>query len=118
MGRYLLTLRLSGAKAVVASGDYQRYFMQDSVRYCHILDPETLAPVRGSLRSVTVVAEGGLLADSLSTALYVLGREAGTTLWRQRGDFEAIWIEDDGSVWVTPGLKDRIVEGDFRVIES
>ena len=118
MGRYLLTLRLSGAKAVVASGDYQRYFMQDSVRYCHILDPETLTPVRGSLRSVTVVAEEGLLADGLSTALYVLGREAGTTLWRQRGDFEAIWIEDDGSVWVTPGLKDRIVEGDFRVIES
>ena len=118
MGRYLLTLRLSCAKAVVASGDYQRYFMQDSVRYCHILDPETLAPVRGSLRSVTVVANEGLLADGLSTALYVLGREAGTELWRQRGDFEAIWIEDDGSVWVTPGLKDRIVEGDFRVIES
>ncbi|MBO4420079.1 MAG: FAD:protein FMN transferase [Oscillospiraceae bacterium] len=116
-GRYILTLRLSGAKAVVSSGDYQRYFMQDGVRYCHILDPETLAPVRGSLRSVTVVAEEGLLADGLSTALYVLGREAGTELWRQRGDFEALWIEDDGSVWVTPGLKDRVAEGDFRVIE-
>ena len=111
-GRYILTLRLTGSKAAVSSGDYQRYFVQDSVRYCHIMDPETLAPVRGSLRSVTVVANEGLLADGLSTALYVLGREAGTELWRQRGNFEAVWIEDDGVVWVTPGLKDRIADGD------
>jgi thiamine biosynthesis lipoprotein len=116
-GRYILTLRLTGSKAAVSSGDYQRYFVQDSVRYCHILDPETLAPVRGSLRSVTVVANEGLLADGLSTALYVLGREAGTELWRQRGNFEAVWIEDDGVVWVTPGLKDRIADGDCQVIE-
>ena len=116
-GRYILTLRLTGSKAAVSSGDYQRYFVQDSVRYCHIMDPETLAPVRGSLRSVTVVANEGLLADGLSTALYVLGREAGTELWRQRGNFEAVWIEDDGVVWVTPGLKDRIADGDCQVIE-
>jgi len=117
MGRYLLTLRLTGAVSVVASGDYQRYFMQDGVRYCHILDPETLSPVRGSLRSVTVVTDGGLRADGLSTALYVLGREAGTALWQSLGGFEAVWIEDDGSVWITPGLKDRIAEGDCQVIE-
>ena len=117
-GRYLLTLRLSGSKAAVSSGDYQRFFMQDNIRYCHIMDPKTLSPVQGSLRAVTVVAEEGLLADGLSTALFVLGREAGTELWRQRGDFEAIWIEADGTVWVTPGLKDWVAQGDFRVIAS
>ena len=115
--RYLLTLRLTGSKAAVASGDYQRYFMQDNVRYCHILDPKTLSPVQGSLRSVTVVADQGLLADSLSTALFVLGREAGSEFWRQRGDFEAVWIEADGTRWITPGLKDRVVEGYYQVIE-
>ena len=115
-GRYALTLRLSGAKAVVSSGDYQRYFEQDGVRYCHILDPKTLAPVRGSLRAVTVVADSGLRADALSTALFVLGREAGESLWRKLGDFEAIWMEADGSIWLTPGLED-LTEGDaFRVI--
>ena len=82
-GRYALTLRLSGAKAAVSSGDYQRYFERDGVRYCHILDPKTLAPVRGSLRAVTVVADSGLRADALSTALFVLGREAGEALWRE-----------------------------------
>lgn len=116
-GRYLLSFKLTGSKAAVASGDYQRYFIQDDVRYCHILDPETLSPVQGSLRSVTVVADQGLLADSLSTALFVLGREAGIELWRQRGDFEAVWIEADGTRWITPGLKDRVVEGYYQVIE-
>ena len=117
MGRYLLTLRLSGSASAVASGDYQRFFMQDGVRYCHILDPKTLSPVRGSLRSVTAVTDGGLKADGLSTALFVLGREAGITLWQSMGDFEAVWIEADGTVWITPGLKDRVVEGSYQVIE-
>ncbi len=117
MGRYLLTLRLSGSASAVASGDYQRFFMQDGVRYCHILDPKTLSPVRGSLRSVTVVTDGGLKADGLSTALFVLGREAGIALWQSMGDFEAVWIEADGTVWITPGLKDRVVEGSYQVIE-
>lgn len=114
--RYLLTLRLSGAKALVTSGDYQRYFMQDGLRYCHILDPETLAPVRGTLRAVTVVTDSGLYADALSTALFVLGREAGEVLWRERGDFEAIWAEADGTVWVTAGLADKVAEGEFEVV--
>ena len=116
-GGYVLTLRITGTKAVVTSGDYQRYFIEDGVRWCHILDPETLAPVRGTLRAVTVVADDGLLADGLSTALFVLGREAGIALWRERGDFEAVWQEADGTVWITPGLRDRIVEGEYEVIE-
>ena len=116
-GRYALTLRLEGSKAVVTSGDYQRNFEQDGVRYCHILDPETLAPVRGSLRSVTIVADEGLLADGLSTALYVLGREEGEALRRAQGGFEAVWIEADGTVWISPGLQSRVVEGAYEVIE-
>ena len=116
-GRYSLTLRIQGAKSVVTSGDYQRYFMEDGVRYCHILDPKTLAPVRGSLRAVTVVADSGLRADALSTALFVLGREAGEALWRSQRDFEAIWMEADGSIWITPGLE-ALSSGDpFTVIQ-
>ena len=116
-GRYVLTLRLTGTKAAVTSGDYQRYFREDGVRYCHILDPQTLSPVRNSLRAVTVVADEGLLADGLSTALFVLGREAGEAFWRERGGFEALWIEADGTIWVTPGLADRVVEGKYEVID-
>ena len=107
-GAFLVVLRFSGSKAVVTSGDYQRYFEQDGVRYCHILDPETLSPVRGSLRSVTVVAKQGLLADGLATALFVLGREKAADLWRNSDDFEAIFLESDGTVWITAGLEGMV----------
>ena len=116
-GRYLLTLGLTGSKAAVTSGDYQRFFMADGVRYCHIIDPGTLAPVRGSLRAVTVIADSGLRADALSTALFVLGREAGEALRQSRGDFETVWIEDDGRVWVSPGLAERVLEGSYEVTQ-
>lgn len=116
-GRYALTLRLTGSRAVVSSGDYQRFFMEDGVRYCHILDPKTLAPVRGSLRCVTVVADSGVRADALSTALFVLGREAGAALWRSLGAFEAIWMEADGTIWLTPGLKGLASGAEFEVVE-
>ena len=116
-GHYLLTLGLTGSRAAVTSGDYQRYFMEDGVRYCHIIDPGTLAPVRGSLRAVTVIADSGLRADALSTALFVLGREAGEALRRSRGDFETVWIEADGRVWVSPGLAERVLEGSYEVTQ-
>ena len=116
-GAFFLTLRITGSMAVVTSGDYQRYFEQDGVRYCHILDPETLSPVRGSLRSVTIVAKEGLLADGLATALFVLGREKGAELWRESGDFEAVWRESDGTAWITPGLEAMAAGGNYRVIE-
>ena len=109
-------LTLTGSRAVVTSGDYQRYFTQGDTRYCHILDPKTGSPVQGTLRSVTVVAQSGLLADGLSTALFVLGLERGEALWRESDDFEAIWIDRDGTITVTEGLAPLVSDCAFEVI--
>jgi thiamine biosynthesis lipoprotein len=85
--------------AVVTSGDYERYFEQDGVRYHHILNPATGAPARG-LVSVTVIAPTCAEADGLATAAFVLGAEAGLRLLEERAHVEGLLVvkgpETDG----------------------
>ena len=96
-------------QAVVTSGSYQRYFQQDGQTYWHILDPETAAPARTGLASVTVVGPDGTVCDGLATALFVLGEEAGIELWRAHPelDIQVIWVREDGSVALTEGLEEN-----------
>lgn len=105
---------------VVTSGGYQRYFEQDGVRYHHILDPKTGCPAESGLLSVSVVSEDDTLADALSTALFVMGFDEGQALWRSGTlPFEAVWMLQDGSVYLTPGLSGSYrSERAFQVIAS
>jgi thiamine biosynthesis lipoprotein len=65
---------------VATSGDYRRWFDHDGQRYSHTIDPRDGRPIRHGLASVTVIHAECMQADAWSTALGVLGPQAGPTL--------------------------------------
>lgn len=103
---YFAYLALSDASAST-SGDYEHFFIQDGVRYHHILDPRTGRPSTG-LRSATVISPDATLADALSTAFMVMDREAALSLTEKLEQVEAVLVDDRGQVWTSSGLKDRL----------
>lgn len=90
------------------SGDYERFFEQDGVRYHHILDPATGRPASGT-RSVTIVTREAVWADGLSTGVFILGPERGMALVERLPDVEAVIVTADNAVRVSSGLRDRVV---------
>jgi len=99
----LLAIVPASDKAVVISGDYERYYDYEGVRYHHIMDPATGSPARASI-SVAVVADDSTLADYLSTALFVLGPEKGLELLAMYPGAEALIVAPDMSYHMSPGF--------------
>lgn len=96
--------------AVATSGDYERYFMQDGVRYHHILDPQTGYPADKSV-SVTIWTDSAMDADILATAVFVLGPDKGIALAERLDNVEAlVFYERDKSLKhaYSSGLSDII----------
>ena len=90
-------------QSIVTSGTYERFFEQGGVRYHHILDTRTGYPVQNGLTSVTIITTASIEADALSTAVFALGLEEGYPLAEALSDVEAIFVTDDGGVYITPG---------------
>ena len=89
---------------IVTSGDYQRYYEVDGVRYAHLISPETLMPAN-QFRSVTVIADDSGFCDFLSTYLFIAPYETGRALIDSLPGTEAYWIFADGTVRMTEGMK-------------
>jgi thiamine biosynthesis lipoprotein len=98
-GALLLTFDLKDT-AIVTSGDYERFFLVDGVRYHHILDPSTGQPARGC-QSVTVLAPTAAEADACATAAFVLGPSKGLAFLRARRGVRGVIVGADGELYWT-----------------
>lgn len=91
-------------EAISTSGDYERYFDEDGVRYHHIIQPSTGTPASG-VHSATVVGPDAVITDALSTSVFVMGVDRGLTLIGTLPDYESIVIDSDGRVYYSDGLQ-------------
>ena len=88
-------------KAVVTSGDYERFFEEDGVRYHHIMDRTTASPARSDLRSVTVIGEDATMCDGLSTALFVKGKDKALEFQKKHPEYDLILVTTDNKIQAT-----------------
>lgn len=91
-------------KSIATSGDYEKYFTNNGLRYSHIINPKTGYPVIGS-SSVSVISSSAELSDALATAVSVLGVEVGLDLINQLADVECIFIDNNRKLHFSDGLR-------------
>ncbi|MCQ2591329.1 MAG: FAD:protein FMN transferase [Treponema sp.] len=97
-------------KAVVTSGGYERFFTGDDGKdYIHIFNPQTGFPVNNDCASVTIISDQGLYADSLSTALFVMGSDKAFEYWKKHQDFQMVIVTNDEKILYTEGLNGSLI---------
>ena len=90
--------------AISTSGDYERYFEADGVRYHHILDPRTGISPTG-VRSVTIVGPDATTTEGISKSVFVMGAERGIRFAESLRGIDAVIIDGDGNMHYTAGLR-------------
>lgn len=90
-------------EAISTSGDYERYFEEDGVRYHHIIQPAT-GRSAGAVYSVTVIGPDATMTDGLSTSVFVLGVAEGLALVEKLPDYEGVIVDKNGAMHYTSGL--------------
>lgn len=93
--------------SISTSGDYERSFIKDEIRYHHILDPQNGYPAKGC-QSVTIISREGVMVDALATSVFVLGPEKGMELIEAKEGIEGIIVDSKGEVTISFGLMGKV----------
>jgi FAD:protein FMN transferase len=90
--------------AISTSGDYERYFEENGVRYHHILDPHT-GHSASKVRSATIIGPNATRTDGLSKTAFVLGPEKAMEIYNRIDDIDAIIVTLEGKVIYSKGIE-------------
>lgn len=114
---YIASIKIKDL-SIVTSGDYERYFEQDGVRYHHIFDPKTGYPAQNELRAVTVIDRNSTRADALTTALLVMGLDEGIKFCKDN-DINAVFITKEHKIYTVGSINLTLAEGaDYEIIKN
>lgn len=103
-------------KTIVTSGIYERQFEENGKSYHHIFDPSTGYPAEKNLASVTLITDISMDADALSTAVFVLGYNAGIKLLESFPGTEAVFVFEDKSIRTTAGANFSITDRAYTIV--
>jgi len=103
-GDYLGTLSIAGDDYVSTSGDNERFFEYNGVRYHHILDPRTGYPARGVISDTVIGAENGTWSDIMSTAAFIMGYPEGLNWVQGVKQANGLIVDAAGQVHYSPGV--------------
>lgn len=92
--------------AISTSGDYERYFEADGVRYHHIINPKTGRSATG-VQSVSVIGPDATATDGLTKPVFILGPEKGLRLIESIPGVDAVIIDANGEMFYSSGLQNR-----------
>jgi len=93
-------------ESISTSGDYERYFIEEGVRYHHIINPKTGDSAR-KVVSVSIIGKDATYVDALSTTVFVKGLQAGMAFIEQLPEYEAIIIDNKQTLHVSTGLQQQ-----------
>lgn len=117
-------------KTVVTSGVYERFFIKDGVRYHHLINKKTGYPEQNDLMSATIITNSSMMADALSTAVFILGKEKGIALLEKLNrenktsektsfDVQGLCVDKDKKITATSKIKLKIavIDSSFSLQE-
>ncbi|MBN2853187.1 MAG: FAD:protein FMN transferase [Clostridia bacterium] len=106
-GDYLAIVDV-GVKSVVTSGIYERFFIENGIRYHHILNPFTGYPYESDITGVSIISDKSVDGDALSTTCFALSIEKAMALIETLPDTEAVFVNQSGEIFKTSGIGNTV----------
>lgn len=107
-------------ESVITSGAYERYFEKNGKIYHHIIDPATGKPSEKDLKSVTIISKNGTLSDTMSTTLFVMGKDKAISYWKKHSsEFNMILVDKNDKIYISQGIEGRFSsENTYEVVKK